>query len=147
MLPVDFSRSKAWVWGRFESRRGHGCLSLVSVVCCQFASGWSLVRWSPTECGVYECDLETSKMRRPGPNRPVQPYKIICFWAVRRGITLPRGFFSLLPFSFPFSFPLPSGDWLPWILVKGMWGVYRVFLFMQVAWFGDSAFDFGGPQI
>jgi len=34
-------RSKAWVCGRppaetwFESRRGHGCLSAVSVVCCQ----------------------------------------------------------------------------------------------------------------
>jgi len=25
----------------------------------------SLVRRSPTECGVSECDLETSKMRRP----------------------------------------------------------------------------------
>ena len=23
-----------WDWG-FESRRGHGCLSLISVVCCQ----------------------------------------------------------------------------------------------------------------
>jgi hypothetical protein len=34
---------------------GHGCLSLVSVVCCQVevsATGWSLVQRSPTECGV-----------------------------------------------------------------------------------------------
>jgi hypothetical protein len=34
---------------------GRGCLSLVSVVCCQVeisASGWSLVQRSPTECGV-----------------------------------------------------------------------------------------------
>jgi len=36
------TRSKAWVCGRslagiafFEYRRGHGCLSLVCVVCCQ----------------------------------------------------------------------------------------------------------------
>jgi hypothetical protein len=38
-----------------ESRLGHGCLSLVSVVCCQVvvsATGWSLVQRSPTECGV-----------------------------------------------------------------------------------------------
>jgi hypothetical protein len=52
-----------WDYG-FESRRGHGCLSLVSVVCCQvevFATGWSLVQRSPTECGVSECDREASK--------------------------------------------------------------------------------------
>jgi hypothetical protein len=39
----------------FESRRGHGCLSLMSVVCCHVevsATGWSLVQRSPTECGV-----------------------------------------------------------------------------------------------
>jgi hypothetical protein len=36
----------------------------VSVVCCQVevsATGWSLVQRSPTECGVSECDRETSK--------------------------------------------------------------------------------------
>jgi hypothetical protein len=41
------------LWVR--SHRGHGCLSLVSVVCCQVevsATGWSLVRRSPTDCGV-----------------------------------------------------------------------------------------------
>jgi len=34
---------------------GHGCLSLVAVVCCQIevsATGWSLVQRSPTDCGV-----------------------------------------------------------------------------------------------
>jgi hypothetical protein len=49
----------------FEFRRRHGCLSLVSVVCCQVqvsATGWSLVQRSPTECGVSKvCDCETSK--------------------------------------------------------------------------------------
>jgi hypothetical protein len=38
-----------------KSHRGHGCLSLVSVVCCQAevsATSWSLVQRSPTECGV-----------------------------------------------------------------------------------------------
>jgi len=45
----------------FESRRGHGCLSVVSVVCCQVevsAADWSLVQSSPTDCGVSECDRE-----------------------------------------------------------------------------------------
>jgi hypothetical protein len=54
----------------FESRRGHGCLSLLSVVCWQVevsASDWSLVQRSPTECGVSECDREASVMR-PCPN-------------------------------------------------------------------------------
>jgi hypothetical protein len=38
-----------------KSHLGHGCLSLVSVVCCQVevsATSWSLVQRSPTECGV-----------------------------------------------------------------------------------------------
>jgi hypothetical protein len=43
---------------------GHGCLSFMSVVCCQVevsASGRSLAQRSPTECGVSsECDLENS---------------------------------------------------------------------------------------
>ena len=45
-------------------------LSLVSVVFCQVevsATCRSLVQRSPTECGVSECDLETSTMRRPSP--------------------------------------------------------------------------------
>jgi hypothetical protein len=40
---------------------GHGCRSLVSVVCCQVevsVMGPSLVERIPTECGVSECDLE-----------------------------------------------------------------------------------------
>jgi hypothetical protein len=39
----------------FESRRGYGCLSLISVVYCHVelsASGWSLVQRSPTEYSV-----------------------------------------------------------------------------------------------
>ena len=46
------------------------CPSLVSVVCCQVevsATGRSLVQRSPTECGVSECDLDTSTTRRSGP--------------------------------------------------------------------------------
>jgi len=42
----------------FESRRGHGCLSCVSVVCCQvevFRTSRSLVQRSTTECGVCAC--------------------------------------------------------------------------------------------
>jgi len=43
----------------FESRRERGCLSPVSVVCCQVevsATSRSLVQRSPTDCGVSECD-------------------------------------------------------------------------------------------
>ena len=46
-------------WDRgFESHRGHGYLSVVSVVCCQVevsATSWSLVQRSPTECAVSLC--------------------------------------------------------------------------------------------
>jgi hypothetical protein len=44
--------------------------ALVSVVCCQVevtASGLSLVRRSPVECGVSECDCEASMTRKPRP--------------------------------------------------------------------------------
>ena len=47
----------------FESRRGHRCLSVVSVVCLQArvcATGRSLVQRSLTACGVSECDHESS---------------------------------------------------------------------------------------
>jgi hypothetical protein len=58
----------------FESRLGHGCLSLVSVVCCQVevsVTSWSLVQRSSTECGVSKkCVLvKPQKMRRPRPPR------------------------------------------------------------------------------
>ena len=56
------ARSKAWVCGHLlagtagsNPAGGHGCLSVVSVVCCQVevcASGLFLVHRSPTECGV-----------------------------------------------------------------------------------------------
>ena len=41
---------------------------VVCVVCCQVevsATGRSLVQRIPTECGVSECDLETSRMDAP----------------------------------------------------------------------------------
>ena len=42
----------------FEFHRGHGCLCVVSVVCCQVevsATSWSLVQRSPTDCGASLC--------------------------------------------------------------------------------------------
>jgi len=59
----------------FESRQGHGCLSLVSVVCCQVeitAKSRSLVQRSPAECDVSECYAETTTMRKPVPSRAVE---------------------------------------------------------------------------
>ena len=48
-------------WDRgFESHRGHGYLSVVSVVCCQVevsATSWSLVQKSPTDCGESLCAI------------------------------------------------------------------------------------------
>ena len=71
-------RCKAWV-GRsifrfvgFESRLGHGYLSLASVVCCQVqvsVTERSLLQSNPTECGLSECDRAASRMRRPWPTR------------------------------------------------------------------------------
>jgi len=66
-IPVA-SRSKAQVSGRspaeIESHRGHGCLSVVNVVCCQAevsASGRSLVHRSPTDCGASLCVIWKSR--------------------------------------------------------------------------------------
>jgi hypothetical protein len=56
----------------------HGCLSVVSGVCCQVkvsATSWSLVQRNPTECGVSECYLETSTMRRSWLTRAVAPWR------------------------------------------------------------------------
>jgi hypothetical protein len=77
-MPIPVAAlSEAWVCGRslardcgFESHRGHGCLSVVSVVCFLVevsVSGRSLVQRSPTACDASECDREASKMRRPWP--------------------------------------------------------------------------------
>jgi hypothetical protein len=70
---VDLRPLTYWDCG-FESRLGHGCLSVVSVVCCQVevsATDWSLVQRSPTECGVSKkCVIvKPRKMRRPRPSR------------------------------------------------------------------------------
>jgi hypothetical protein len=51
-------------WSQDVGRR-HGCLSVVSVVCCQVevsATCWSLVQRSPTDCGA---SCVTSWVRRP----------------------------------------------------------------------------------
>jgi hypothetical protein len=64
---------------RFRIPPGHGCLSLVSVVCCQVevsATGWSLVQSNTTECGVSECDREASVIG--GPLGAVAPLKSKC---------------------------------------------------------------------
>jgi hypothetical protein len=58
--------------------RGHICLSVVSLMCCQVkvsATSWSLVQRSPTECGVPECHREASIMGKPGLLGAVAPLK------------------------------------------------------------------------
>ena len=70
------ARSKAWVrnclflWLRVRIPPGHGCLSLVSILCCQVevpATCRSLAQRIPTESGVPECYLEISTRRSLGP--------------------------------------------------------------------------------
>ena len=51
-------------WVRIHRR--HGCLSVVSVVCCQVefsATDWSLVLRSPTDCGASLCVIKKSRTR------------------------------------------------------------------------------------
>jgi len=75
----------------FESRRGHGCVSLVSVGCCQVdvtATSRSLFQRSPAECGVSVCDFEISTIRRPRPCK--------CCWAKKRTLHVPLFYVSLI---------------------------------------------------
>ena len=60
---------------------GNGYLSLVSVV-FDVRSGRSLVRRSPTECGVCECDLETSTVSRPWPTGAVEHKISLCLLTI-----------------------------------------------------------------
>jgi hypothetical protein len=67
-------RSLAGIAGSNSS--GDVLLSVVSVVCCEVnvpATASSLLQGSPTECGVSDCDLETSIMRKVRPTRAVDP--------------------------------------------------------------------------
>jgi len=71
-VPVA-ARSKAWVCGRSPAgiagsnpMGGHEWLYVVCVVCCEVegsATGRSLVQRDRAECGVPDCDLETSTRR------------------------------------------------------------------------------------
>jgi hypothetical protein len=50
-------------------------MSVVNVVCFRVevsATDPSIVRRSPTECGVSECDREASKMGRPWSTKVVE---------------------------------------------------------------------------
>jgi hypothetical protein len=56
---------------RVRSRRGQGCLSVVSGERYQGAvsDGLSIIQRSSTECDVPECDREASIIRRSWPTR------------------------------------------------------------------------------
>jgi hypothetical protein len=118
VIVADCSKGAVWDVGlrplacwdcRFEYRRGHGFLSLVSVVCWQVevsASGWLLIQRSPTERGVSECDNESLIMRRLWPTRAAAPwYKkivtvVLVVWRLGLEITiLTRSFGS--PYKMP----------------------------------------------
>jgi hypothetical protein len=62
----------------FESRRGHGCLSLEIVVCCQVAVSASTDHSSREvlpRMACLECDHKASIMRMPWPTSDVAPLK------------------------------------------------------------------------
>ena len=70
---------------RFEIHWRHGCPSLLRVVFCQVvvsATARSLVQRSPTECGVSECDLETSTKEKSRPTRIFDPREQIKNYSV-----------------------------------------------------------------
>jgi len=74
MSPDYPGRFKAWVCDLLELRvlipLRNVRLSLQIALYCQaeFSStGRSLIQRSSTECGVSQCDLETSQLRRPRP--------------------------------------------------------------------------------
>jgi hypothetical protein len=72
----------------FESRLGHGCLSPVNVACFYVeisATDRSLAQRSPIECGVSECRLEASVVRRP--------------WLIRGCCTMGKTLLSMLEFQ------------------------------------------------
>jgi hypothetical protein len=60
-----------------ESHWGHGCLSVVNVVCCQVevsATSWSLVQRNPPDCSVSLCVIQkTRESGGPGPLGAVAP--------------------------------------------------------------------------
>jgi hypothetical protein len=67
-------------WDRgFESHRGHGYLSVVSVACCQVevsATSWSLVQRSPTDCGASLCVIQKNKPLEWGGQEPLWGYRV-----------------------------------------------------------------------
>ena len=76
-------RSESWVCGLSlvgivgSNPAGVMEICLVSVVCCQVEVsewGWSLFQRSSAECGLSECDPESSTMRKPSPTRVVMPW-------------------------------------------------------------------------
>jgi len=76
-----------WVCG-FESRRGHGFLSLVSVVCCQVevsAAVRSLVQGRLTKCDASDCDRKALLIRKPWPTRgcwAIGLGETFCVWSI-----------------------------------------------------------------
>ena len=61
-------------------------MPVFSIVCCQVdvsATGASLVQRSPTECGVSNCDSETSIMRKSWPTRDRCATEEEMSWSIR----------------------------------------------------------------
>jgi hypothetical protein len=87
----------------FESHRGHGCLSAVSVVCCQV--GVSASTDHPpeepyTDCDVFSCVWSRS-LKNEETIRVFEPYKKTCFIDAANKLVALRGNL-ICPHSFKF---------------------------------------------
>ena len=71
----------------FETSWKHGCVCLVTAVCCQIqvsSTGRSLVQRIPTERGVSVCDLDTSTIMDLAPIRTGAPQEKENFFIGRK---------------------------------------------------------------
>jgi hypothetical protein len=76
-IPVP-ARSKAWFCGRWLVGVAGSNPSVADGIFCQLmftVTGRLLVQRIPTECGVCECDHETSTMRKLWPTRDCRAMK------------------------------------------------------------------------
>jgi hypothetical protein len=72
------SEATRFLWLQFRIPPGVWIFSVVSVACCRVgvsAIVRSLVQRSPTECGVFKCDIENSTTTKPRSTRFVEPRK------------------------------------------------------------------------
>ena len=99
-------RSKVWVCGRSlagtagSSPAGDMEDRFLRVLCVVRKRSRRPFQRTPIECGVSECNLETSTMRRPRPTRTVEPWgKKVSSNRTKRSVSLKPCIYTLLDVS------------------------------------------------